>query len=63
MRVNLIGTFDVLSQGAARRRMNRSTAILSRFGPDVLDALGKAVPHPAHLGRPSEFAMLVGHII
>lgn len=39
------------------------TPILSRFGPEVLDGLAKAVPHPARLGRPSEFAMLAGHII
>lgn len=123
VRVNLIGSFNVLSQGAARMAKNEpidgdrgvvvltssvaafegqigqipyasakagivgmtlvaardlarhcirvctiapgtfDTPILSRFGPDVLDALGKAVPHPARLGRPSEFAMMVGQII
>lgn len=39
------------------------TPILSRFGPEVLEGLAKAVPHPARLGNPSEFAMLAEHII
>lgn len=39
------------------------TPILSRFGPEVLDSLAKAVPHPARLGRPPEFAMLAAQII
>jgi NAD(P)-dependent dehydrogenase (short-subunit alcohol dehydrogenase family) len=39
------------------------TPILSRFGPEVLDGLARAVPHPARLGRPAEFAMLAGQII
>jgi NAD(P)-dependent dehydrogenase (short-subunit alcohol dehydrogenase family) len=123
VRVNLIGTFNVLSQAAARMARNEpidgergvvvltssvaafegqigqipyasakagivgmtlvaardvarhlirvctiapgtfDTPILSRFGPEVLDALAKAVPHPARLGRPAEFAALAAHII
>ncbi|KUO53687.1 MAG: 3-hydroxy-2-methylbutyryl-CoA dehydrogenase [Sphingomonadales bacterium BRH_c3] len=39
------------------------TPILSRFGPEVLEGLARAVPHPARLGRPAEFAMLAGQII
>lgn len=39
------------------------TPILSRFGPEVLEGLAKAVPHPARLGRPEEFALLVGQIV
>ncbi|GGZ17258.1 SDR family NAD(P)-dependent oxidoreductase [Novosphingobium colocasiae] len=123
VRVNLIGTFNVLSQGAARMARNEpvdgergvvvltssvaafegqigqipyasakagivgmtlvaardlsrhlirvstiapgtfDTPILSRFGPEVLDTLAKAVPHPARLGRPEEFAALAAHIV
>jgi NAD(P)-dependent dehydrogenase (short-subunit alcohol dehydrogenase family) len=123
VRVNLLGTFNVLSQGAARMARNEpvdgergvivltssvaafegqigqipyasakagivgmtivaardlsrhlirvctiapgtfDTPILSRFGPEVLDALAKAVPHPARLGRPDEFAALAAHIV
>jgi hypothetical protein len=29
----------------------------------VQEALGKSVPFPPRLGRPNEFAQLVGHII
>lgn len=123
VRVNLLGTFNVLSQGAARIARNEpvdgergvivltssvaafegqigqipyasakagivgmtlvaardlsrhlirvctiapgtfDTPILSRFGPEVLDTLARAVPHPARLGRPEEFAALAAHIV
>jgi NAD(P)-dependent dehydrogenase (short-subunit alcohol dehydrogenase family) len=123
VRVNLLGTFNVLSQGAARMARNEpingergvvvltssvaafegqigqipyasakagivgmtlvaardlsrhlirvctiapgtfDTPILSRFGPEVLETLAKAVPHPARLGRPDEFAALAAHIV
>jgi NAD(P)-dependent dehydrogenase (short-subunit alcohol dehydrogenase family) len=39
------------------------TPILERLSPEVKAALGGAVPHPARLGRPSEFAQLAMHII
>lgn len=39
------------------------TPILSRFGPEVLAGLAKAVPHPARLGNPAEFAMLAAQIV
>lgn len=123
VRVNLLGSFNVLSQGAARIARNEpidgergvivltssvaafegqigqipyasakagivgmtlvaardlsrhlirvctiapgtfDTPILSRFGPEVLDTLARAVPHPARLGRPDEFAALAAHIV
>jgi hypothetical protein len=30
---------------------------------EIRESLAKATPHPARLGRPPEFAMLVAHII
>ncbi|MDP3675304.1 MAG: SDR family NAD(P)-dependent oxidoreductase [Novosphingobium sp.] len=39
------------------------TPILSRFGPEVLEGLARAVPHPARLGQPAEFAMLAAQIV
>ncbi|MEA3001868.1 MAG: hypothetical protein QOH81_656 [Sphingomonadales bacterium] len=39
------------------------TPILDRLPAEVKDKLGAAVPHPARLGRASEFAMLAAHIV
>ena len=39
------------------------TPLLGALPPDVRQALGAAVPHPARLGRPDEYAHLVRHII
>lgn len=39
------------------------TPILARLSPEVRQSLGAQVPHPARLGRPSEFALLAGQII
>ena len=39
------------------------TPILARLSDDVRASLANAVPHPARLGQPSEFAMLASHII
>ncbi|RYZ12292.1 MAG: SDR family NAD(P)-dependent oxidoreductase [Comamonadaceae bacterium] len=39
------------------------TPILDRFPQSVKDALGAAVPHPARLGKPDEFARLALHIL
>jgi NAD(P)-dependent dehydrogenase (short-subunit alcohol dehydrogenase family) len=39
------------------------TPILARLPANILESLGKAVPHPSRLGRPPEFAMLAAHII
>lgn len=39
------------------------TPILARLPDDVRAGLAKAVPHPARLGQPSEFAMLAAQII
>ncbi len=39
------------------------TPLLSSMPPDVQDSLGKQVPFPSRLGRPSEYANLVKHII
>ncbi len=39
------------------------TPILSRFSDEIRDKLASAVPHPARLGRPEEFAALALHIL
>ena len=39
------------------------TPILSRLSDDVKNSLGAAIPNPARLGRPEEFAMLASHLI
>lgn len=39
------------------------TPMLARLSAEVRESLGKTVPHPARLGRPSEYAMLAAHII
>lgn len=39
------------------------TPMLQGMPPAVQDSLGRGVPHPARLGRPSEYAALVGHIV
>jgi NAD(P)-dependent dehydrogenase (short-subunit alcohol dehydrogenase family) len=39
------------------------TPMLSSMPQDVQDSLGKQVPFPSRLGRPSEYANLVKHII
>ena len=39
------------------------TPMLMGMPVEVQDALGKMVPFPSRMGRPSEFAALVGHIV
>jgi NAD(P)-dependent dehydrogenase (short-subunit alcohol dehydrogenase family) len=39
------------------------TPILARFSDEIKDSLASAVPHPARLGQPDEFARLAEHII
>ena len=39
------------------------TPMLLGMPKDVQDALGKTVPFPARMGKPSEFASLIGHIL
>lgn len=39
------------------------TPMMQGMPQDVQDALGKAVPFPARLGKPEEFAALVRHIV
>lgn len=39
------------------------TPMLAGLPEAARDALGKVVPHPSRLGRPSEFAALVEHIV
>lgn len=39
------------------------TPMLMGMPQEVQDSLGKMVPFPSRLGKPSEFAALVGHII
>jgi len=39
------------------------TPMLLGMPQEVQDSLGRSVPHPARLGRPSEYASLVGHIV
>jgi NAD(P)-dependent dehydrogenase (short-subunit alcohol dehydrogenase family) len=40
-----------------------ATPMLLSFPQDVQDSLNRSVPFPARMGRPEEFAQLVGHII
>lgn len=39
------------------------TPMLLGLPQEVQDSLGRSVPHPARLGRPAEYASLVGHIV
>lgn len=39
------------------------TPLLMRLPQDVLDSLGRSVPHPPRLGSPHEFALLASHIV
>lgn len=39
------------------------TPILDKLPADIKESLGKSVPNPSRLGRPSEFALTVAHII
>jgi NAD(P)-dependent dehydrogenase (short-subunit alcohol dehydrogenase family) len=39
------------------------TPMVGQIPPDIADALGKSVPFPPRLGRPSEFASLVLEIV
>jgi len=39
------------------------TPMLLGLPQDVQDSLGRSVPHPARLGRPSEYAALVRSIV
>jgi len=39
------------------------TPMMASLTPDVQEALGKMVPFPPRLGRPSEFASLVREIV
>ena len=39
------------------------TPMMAAMASEVQEALGKSVPFPPRLGRPNEFAQLVGHII
>ena len=37
--------------------------MMAGMTPEVLEALGKMVPFPPRMGRPSEFASLVAEIV
>lgn len=39
------------------------TPMLLGLPQELQDSLGRSVPHPARLGRPAEYASLVGHIV
>lgn len=39
------------------------TPILARFPDEIKQGLAAAIPHPARLGRPEEFAALAHHIV
>ena len=39
------------------------TPMVAGMPQDVQDSLGAQVPHPARLGKPSEYASLVRHIV
>jgi len=40
-----------------------STPMLQGLPQEAQDSLGAQVPHPSRLGRPDEYAALVGHIV
>ena len=40
-----------------------ATPMLLSFPQEIQDSLNRSVPFPARMGRPEEFAQLVGHII
>jgi NAD(P)-dependent dehydrogenase (short-subunit alcohol dehydrogenase family) len=40
-----------------------ATPMLAGLPQDAQDSLGAQVPHPSRLGRPEEYAALVGHVI
>ncbi|MGI8874269.1 MAG: SDR family NAD(P)-dependent oxidoreductase, partial [Egibacteraceae bacterium] len=40
-----------------------ATPMLAGLPQDAQDSLGEQVPHPRRLGRPEEYAALVGHVI
>ncbi len=39
------------------------TPMMAGLPQEAQDSLGAAVPHPARLGRPDEYAALVEHIV
>jgi NAD(P)-dependent dehydrogenase (short-subunit alcohol dehydrogenase family) len=39
------------------------TPMLAGLGDEVRDALARAIPHPARLGAPDEYAALVRHVV
>jgi NAD(P)-dependent dehydrogenase (short-subunit alcohol dehydrogenase family) len=39
------------------------TPLLAGLPREAISSLGRQVPHPARLGRPEEFAELVGHVV
>jgi NAD(P)-dependent dehydrogenase (short-subunit alcohol dehydrogenase family) len=39
------------------------TPMLARVTPEIREALGRSVPNPPRLGRPSEYALMAEHII
>ncbi len=70
-KAGIVGMTLVAARDLAKRliRVNTiapgifDTPILDRLPAEVKESLGKSVPHPARLGRASEFAMLAAHII
>ncbi|WPB58374.1 SDR family NAD(P)-dependent oxidoreductase [Xylophilus sp. GOD-11R] len=64
--MTLVAARDLASKGI---RVNTiapgifDTPILARLPEPVKESLGKAVPHPARLGQPDEFARLALHIV
>ena len=73
--INLVGTFNVLRLAAARDLADKhlrvvtiapgtfETPMLSGLPGDVKSVLEAQVPHPSRLGRPSEYASLVAHVV
>ena len=39
------------------------TPMFEALPPEAIESLGAQTPHPARLGTPEEFALLVGHVI
>jgi NAD(P)-dependent dehydrogenase (short-subunit alcohol dehydrogenase family) len=70
-KAGIVGLTLVAARDLARRQIRVctiapglfDTPILERLGDDARRRLAEAVPHPARLGEPAEYAALAAHII
>ncbi|MDB5685998.1 MAG: 3-hydroxyacyl-CoA dehydrogenase, partial [Rhizorhabdus sp.] len=70
-KAGIVGLTLVAARDLAQRRIRVcsiapgvfDTPLLARLPDTVRSALAQAVPHPARLGRPDDFALLATHIV